>query len=424
MRQMIYPQHEPKRLIVARLSTLATIFGLQIQNMSKLMIFIAFILMPASGIPGILFIGDAALNPRYDILGEALNLDGSQFAWVFLPHKAYFIPTGKRHKRDIQNGDKIFSEIQFTNNADKLRLANETNNLLAIDSLRSSMSSRIQWGTQKVVKIEQFYNKTFGKAGEIKETKYEANADTFNDDPNRIQIILKPSNQPIFHDDTYLIKTMESTPLYWYDVISPVGGALSVALYIFTLLFGQKRLRPWGIVQQFILRNRIFSKVPRAVAVIGSAWSTPKQNPLGHDSAIEHEESEIQHESSVHTVPTLISQQRSANTTIQFAQEPKFIEIATLDHRHANNQIETAMMLGNNQSAQEQSNTHLAPPNNNGAQARDGSSIVDNRASNYNIFTNVRINELEAFRQRVESFYLASDLFERSTLQILTNLNL
>ncbi|KAI9594922.1 hypothetical protein BDF19DRAFT_86418 [Syncephalis fuscata] len=331
----------------------------------------------------------------------------------------------------------VIDELHY----DQLKNARQNRRPLDVGLLGNVRGTPLHWGTKTTISILQSSKKT----GSKQTAKYNIRIDSTEAIlPYRIIVDLKVMNEP-YDDWNFIIDVNENVKLYTFlGVISPVGGLLSIALYVFAFLFGHKRLRPWGIVQRFMMRNRILSKVPRTVAVIGSAWSTPKQNPLGHDSAIEHEESAIQHDSSIHTVPTLVSQQRSVNTTIQFAQEPTIYRNRNIGSqnsvlgdfqqlRREIEQIKTAMMLGNNPSAQEQSNTHLAPPNNNGAQARDGSSIADNRASNYNIFTDVRINDLEAFRQRVETFYLASDLFEvqggpkankRSTMQILTNLNL
>ncbi|KAI9597561.1 hypothetical protein BDF19DRAFT_463948 [Syncephalis fuscata] len=202
---------------------------------------------------------------------------------------------------------------------DDLKNARKNRQPLDIGMLSKALSLPLYWDTKTNINILQSFKKTG-----FKETaQYSIRLDSTDMAlQSRILVDLNVMNEP-YSDENFIINVHESVKLYtWLDIVSPVGGALTIALYIFTFLFGQKRLRPWGIVQRFMLQNRILSKVPRAVAVIGSAWSTPKQNSLGHDSAIEHEESEIPHDSSAHTVPTLVSQQRSVNTTIQFAQEP------------------------------------------------------------------------------------------------------
>ncbi|KAI9594924.1 hypothetical protein BDF19DRAFT_86422 [Syncephalis fuscata] len=491
MRQMIYPQHEPKRLIVARLiiiflivGALAAIFGLQIQKaIESRDIYRTYVDSGKVKIPAIMLIGDAVWKyDIYTVLGKSVDTSGRNIvnnsvldsnlwalewgsqiyegpfnrarnefgnqtkdAKVFLANEDWRLtPNGINQANANGQKNRNFSEIAFMiakkhldtiadrtslhvfllERADNLKLRGSLKDSgpFNINLLNQAMTTRVQWGTQKVIKIQQSYVKEEAEA----EPKYEVYSETFIGNPYVMIITIKASNHPDPEKDLYQIKTMERAALIrWYDFISLIGGTMIIALYVFTFLFGQRRLRPWGIVQRFMLRNQILSKIPRSVAVVGSEDTTTKKKSLGHDSVIGQDEGEIQHQFNHHEKPTLQRSHSNASQKLVLneLQQPKW----------QMEQMETALLLGNAQAVSEQTLTYFAPHSSYGAQTRSSHSAVDNRASYYSRPTNIRIDELEAFRQRVEAFYLASDLFEvqegsetnkRNTLQVLTNLNL
>ncbi|KAI8049039.1 hypothetical protein BDF22DRAFT_700856 [Syncephalis plumigaleata] len=457
-------------------------------------------------IPGVLFVCDYSLVPEsYNVLGNSIDETGrpvvansnltsnmysvkwgrdifagpfnnpkrnavdnrTQEAWHFIPKKNWLLtPLGIRRNNTDQEDNINFFEIQFafTRNTnlttdtamkvyilerkyiDQLLNARDSGVLVGVDLIDSAVPTKVQWGTQKNIQLQQYYNVD----GKKVETKYETKVETLRDHPTRMIVNIQSVNFPDFERDLYQVKTIESVALMlWYEMFPPLGGVLSIALYMFTFLFGQKRLKPWGIMQQLFLRKRILSKVPRSVAVIGSAWGTPKYNPPGHDSALEHQIEEAAHESTrPPAIPPTYSeaiQTNRSHTTIQFADDPhpRQRQVPGMPNSllEAFQQLREEMdemkarQASTNSHAQPTSTTRYLAPSaiNTGNQTDVDISVNSSRASNYNMFTNARLAELEAFRQRIELFYLASDLFEvqggpdankRSTLQIISNLNL
>ncbi|RKP04470.1 hypothetical protein THASP1DRAFT_33761 [Thamnocephalis sphaerospora] len=84
----------------------------------------------------------------------------------------------------------------------------------------------------------------------------------------------------------------------WLEFFSTMGGALTIILGVFKFLFGQRRLRPWGIVQQFFLRKRILAALPPPVATVGTFTSAHKakeraDSAIGEEEACEHKNSTL-----------------------------------------------------------------------------------------------------------------------------------
>ncbi|KAI9593208.1 hypothetical protein BDF19DRAFT_171986 [Syncephalis fuscata] len=52
-------------------------------------------------------------------------------------------------------------------------------------------------------------------------------------------------------------------PFNFLHVSAVIGGILSLILIIYTFLFGQRRLRPWGIIQQYFIRSKILVALSR-----------------------------------------------------------------------------------------------------------------------------------------------------------------
>ncbi|KAI8051632.1 hypothetical protein BDF22DRAFT_744638 [Syncephalis plumigaleata] len=73
----------------------------------------------------------------------------------------------------------------------------------------------------------------------------------------------------------------------WTDSYGLIGGSFTISLYLFTLFFGQRRLRPWGIIQRFIFRNRVLRKFPSSVVEIDRPPTPKKTTEFERDSVID-----------------------------------------------------------------------------------------------------------------------------------------
>ncbi|KAI8051567.1 hypothetical protein BDF22DRAFT_691335 [Syncephalis plumigaleata] len=58
----------------------------------------------------------------------------------------------------------------------------------------------------------------------------------------------------------------------WAQVLSTLGGAFSLLMFVFKILFGQFRLRPWGFVQRRLLRNKILRQLPESMVSLKTAY--------------------------------------------------------------------------------------------------------------------------------------------------------
>ncbi|RKP10326.1 hypothetical protein THASP1DRAFT_27878 [Thamnocephalis sphaerospora] len=88
--------------------------------------------------------------------------------------------------------------------------------------------------------------------------------------PNTIStdflITVRPANTPSIGDGNlgkFVVNKNESVRgVTWLDFLSSVGGAISLLGGIYAFMFGASRLRPWGIVQRYLLRKQLMARMP------------------------------------------------------------------------------------------------------------------------------------------------------------------
>jgi hypothetical protein len=64
-----------------------------------------------------------------------------------------------------------------------------------------------------------------------------------------------------------VVRQISMVSMTWVDLLVTFGSLLSVAMLIYTILFGSFRLKPWGIIQRYFLRGYMLARLPT-----GTTW--------------------------------------------------------------------------------------------------------------------------------------------------------
>ncbi|KAI8053885.1 hypothetical protein BDF22DRAFT_681859 [Syncephalis plumigaleata] len=310
------------------------------------------------------------------------------------------------------------------------------NNLINVKNIGLNTQINAFVGTKQ----DAYFRYSKRISGDTTSTKYDIQTITTNSDVKSVFVELKPQNTPTSNESMYVYEMFTQKPSFtWFDCFGTVGGALTLSLYIFAFLFGQRRLRPWGIVQRFIFRNRILGKFPSSVVEIGSMHAPRERSATGHDSALGRMDSVAyfrhwqaqqpnqargndnnnnaddtqQHTNQSNVAPSVSVLSRDV--------EPAPYPYNSMAQEHMDLRILINSMIEAKMGDLSKKSSGDMPPE-----------YPSGGSSSSNDIANRRFAELEAFRQRVETFYLADDLFvkrdepdknKRSTLQTISELN-
>ncbi|KAI9595049.1 hypothetical protein BDF19DRAFT_423093 [Syncephalis fuscata] len=260
-----------------------------------------------------------------------------------------------------------------------------------------------------------------------------------------VEFTIIPRNKPSANRDSFIVrKEIARYPVSLFQAIGAVGGAISLFAALFTILFGQRRLRPWGIIQRYFVRNRMLSLLPKSMVSIKSDYQ-PKFN---HDSVtdmtfLNMPNPEQRGTASWVPKPTsnLNQQQASNNDTSQSMTSvlinseqqnlpnihPRADEIRELkammitQKAQMEAQMKQFTIVSNRLATLENdpgtnNNTmildKLAPDSTclpNTSMAHHNNSFVSSRSA---ASVETRLSNLESFQYRLGTFYLSSDLFK------------
>ncbi|KAI8048641.1 hypothetical protein BDF22DRAFT_658183 [Syncephalis plumigaleata] len=81
-----------------------------------------------------------------------------------------------------------------------------------------------------------------------------------------MQVTLQPAHQSTSDGNAFSVPLrIAETTHDWLDMISLMGSAITFAVLFYTFLFGFSRLRPWGVVQRYLLRGHMLARLPSGV---------------------------------------------------------------------------------------------------------------------------------------------------------------
>ncbi|KAI9595047.1 hypothetical protein BDF19DRAFT_443289 [Syncephalis fuscata] len=99
-----------------------------------------------------------------------------------------------------------------------------------------------------------------------------------------VEFTIIPRNKPSANRDSFIVrKEFAQRPVSLFQIIGAIGGAISLFIIIFTILFGQGRLRPWGIIQQYFMRNKMLNVLPQSMISIKSYYDPRFNHELATD---------------------------------------------------------------------------------------------------------------------------------------------
>ncbi|KAI8058543.1 hypothetical protein BDF22DRAFT_666443 [Syncephalis plumigaleata] len=237
-----------------------------------------------------------------------------------------------------------------------------------------------------------------------------------------VGITVKPWNSSVDGNGLFNIEVQESKSNFsWFDCFGTVGGALTLSFYLYTFLFGQRRLRPWGIVQQYMFRERILNKFPRAVSEIYPPYIlmrfSPPPPPPPPQPSSSSPLSRVRREMARHSWSpnplhrdSITSNGTNADTLLETS-----VTINDPNINDSSNSMRKVEALEKKLLRRESEITLTSPeivsPLPSFVGRMSMSSVMSSQHYNDLPPMEIRVSELEAFRQRAESFYMANDLF-------------
>ncbi|RKP10257.1 hypothetical protein THASP1DRAFT_27942 [Thamnocephalis sphaerospora] len=334
-----------------------------------------------------------------------------------------------------------FLKIAFLEDAGKAEAMRTNGSTIDLSQITGQARAFAMWGNIAEVTYQQRIVKS---SASTSVTKFETQIiGTTSADNTSMILRVSPSNS--ISGNNYEVP--ESTPQPNYALLrlfSTMGGAFALALSIFRFLFGQRRLRPWGVIQQFFMRNRILVALPPAVAQVRSFTQPqiPKKTSL--DSAIGNKDTD-DGQDFVSTVALSSKQDSTPKDTITCGNEGASLpyenlspELSSIFASYARELQslqdivkEQAIELSRLKEAAPSEQTTHAHRSDTCDDAHDSSDSQLKRSTGAVSFLAARVDRLEAFHQRMETMYLATDLFnqdgkvkKRSTLQVIAGLNI
>ncbi|KAI8047987.1 hypothetical protein BDF22DRAFT_707140 [Syncephalis plumigaleata] len=141
---------------------------------------------------------------------------------------------------------------------------------LDLGSINARYRFRANAGTKVMIDFLQSYKVTNDNEEPIRDVRFTEQRGLH---PSTIEFSIAPGNKPSPDGKTYIVKKEKAKrPLNPIQVAGTAGGAFTVITFIFTFLFGQRRLRPWGFVQRRLLRNKILKLLPSSMTSLKSSY--------------------------------------------------------------------------------------------------------------------------------------------------------
>ncbi|RKP05995.1 hypothetical protein THASP1DRAFT_25604 [Thamnocephalis sphaerospora] len=236
------------------------------------------------------------------------------------------------------------------------------------------------WGSQCTITVTKYYEVD---TEDQKYTRYTTQAVSLpGPGPGEMYITIQSGNLLANGGtDGYNVETRTARYSFTLlDLLSSLGGAISLLLAVYALLFGQRRVRPWGIVQKNVLRRSVLSSYPPDVVKIDierrPASRTLSESQDGTEGSLRNVACPAPLKSATlaasETVCSEQSQEKSSGTALALHDGPLVEQLQELRQQH------------------QQLVQHM-----HSLEAAVGQSI----------------DGLEAFRLRTEAFYFAMDLF-------------
>ncbi|KAI9591775.1 hypothetical protein BDF19DRAFT_248735 [Syncephalis fuscata] len=291
--------------------------------------------------------------------------------------------------------------IIFVEDPDAFRLARSNHKPVNIMTISNSLKAEARWREQLRINFLQYEIQSEKKAI----TRYDVQSTTSSIQPDAIHISISPKNQPANNGNYFVYETRHKKVNFsWLDCFGSIGGALTFSLALFAFLFGQRRVRPWGIIQRYIFRNRILGKFPRSVVEISSMSMSRNRATAGHDPVFNQDGAGYGSRVQLNNRRGDLETGNELNTTINnHSRQAAFKSLAA-------DTAEKPITISHEALVQEFIQFKTLMSSLLEVKNDPDSEIVGSKFNGYN---ESRIDELEAFRQRVESFYLVDDLFIR-----------
>ncbi|KAI9591773.1 hypothetical protein BDF19DRAFT_416859 [Syncephalis fuscata] len=374
------------------------------------------------------------------------GLVGASNVWSFQPPPTWqFTPAGQFNISDT-SGQKNITEVTITITAQhNILSSNRTENRGRIDvylvedpealysarrrhkpfdlsSVGGNLKTTVSWENKRKINFRYFED----HLKDEKHVRYDVHSELGRTEQNVATIVLSAQN-PTASDKRYFVYEIRKrrANFSWLDCFGSIGGALTFSLALFAFLFGQRRVRPWGIIQRYIFRNRILGKFPRSVVEISSMSMSRNRATAGHDPVFNQDgvgyDSKVQLNNRQHSLEN--TNELSANIS-----NYNYNQLLTIMNSSVN---PPGQPMAANNEVLVQEVTELKSLVYSLLKAKESS---NSRFGNLDSgeCTNMRISELESFRQRVESFYLTDDLFykhenqtvnRRSAVKTISELN-
>ncbi|KAI9594746.1 hypothetical protein BDF19DRAFT_94820 [Syncephalis fuscata] len=185
----------------------------------------------------------------------------------------------KLYLSDIDpTGNRLDSDISFTvgfiKDISVLTKLGTKQKPWDINMLSPDLRSEVMWGKSRELGLRQM-NTT---ENSLSSTHLSMQTTNYQDSVNEASFSIQPLNAPMSDGKEFSIEIQDKRPSFtWFDCFGTVGGALTLSLYGFTFLFGQRRLRPWGIVQRYLFRDYILDRFPRAVVEVTPSYIPPEK---------------------------------------------------------------------------------------------------------------------------------------------------
>ncbi|KAI8050861.1 hypothetical protein BDF22DRAFT_693748 [Syncephalis plumigaleata] len=351
---------------------------------------------------------------------------------------------------DLSRNSITVVDVFVINNSTMIADGINVKEPLDLGSINARYRFRANAGTKVMIDFLQSYKVTNDNEEPIRDVRFTEQRGLH---PSTIEFSIAPGNKPSPDGKTYIVKKEKAKrPLNPIQVAGTAGGAFTVITFIFTFLFGQRRLRPWGFVQRRLLRNKILKLLPSSMTSlkssykpelnqdsitdmtylnqphplqrgIATSWMPKTTDDKDYNANILHQNSYL----NTHPHPDEIDQLRSiveAQMETQRAQmEAQKAQTAQMEAQVEAQMKQSAMIL-DRLTALESGNT--CPDN---TTAMLNSLIANNNRlphlslnqhhTNSTIMPSgtassveSRLSKLEMFQYRLGTFYLSSDLFD------------
>ncbi|RKP06307.1 hypothetical protein THASP1DRAFT_31876 [Thamnocephalis sphaerospora] len=142
--------------------------------------------------------------------------------------------------------------------------------IIDLDKIGDNRQASSAWGTRTTIGFKRQY--VMDAHGVLK-SKFSIRIDRQPiDDKFAAVIRIVPMNEHI-KGTLYQVETSVARADYGLlEFFGNIGGAFTLANLLFKYLFGQPRVRTWGVVQRYFMRQRILDRVHPQIAEVDKSW--------------------------------------------------------------------------------------------------------------------------------------------------------